>query len=150
MCRPSFCQICGDTRNLDQHHIQAKGMGGSKALAIEAPDNKITLCRTCHHNIHEGGWLLQRSEHELRVVDRPSGELIMRRLYDKSFDASTFLHQLTRAESSLEQLVETFASARSLARCVRLATQNAYLTLQSHLVNDNGSKVAMAERANSG
>ena len=86
----------------------------------------------------------------------------MRRLYDKSFDASTFLHQLTRAESSLEQLVkdvpflndeqlvEAFASARSLARCVRLATQNAYLTLQSHLVNDNGSKVAMAERANSG
>lgn len=100
------CEICSGTRSLDQHHIRPKGMGGSKDPAVEAPENKITLCRTCHRNIHEGGWLLQRSDHELRVVDRPSGELIMRRLYDGTFDASTFLHQLTMAETSLEQLVK--------------------------------------------
>ena len=38
----------------------------------------------------------------------------------------------------------------ALARCVRLATQNAYLTLRSHLVNDNGRKAATAEGATSG
>lgn len=100
------CEVCGAVSQLDQHHIRAKGMGGSKAPAIEAPENKITLCRTCHHNIHEGGWQLQRSDHELRVVDRGTGELIVRRLYDGTFDASAFLHQLTMAETSLEQLVK--------------------------------------------
>ena len=38
----------------------------------------------------------------------------------------------------------------ALARCVRLATQNAYFTLRSHLVNDNGRKAATAEGATSG
>jgi len=38
----------------------------------------------------------------------------------------------------------------ALARCVRLATQNAYSTLQSHLINDNGRKAATAEGATSG
>jgi len=38
----------------------------------------------------------------------------------------------------------------ALARCVRLATQNAYSTLQSHLINDTGRKAATAEGATSG
>ena len=40
----------------------------------------------------------------------------------------------------------------ALARCVRLATQNAYLTLQSHLVNSTGDgrKAATAEGVTSG
>ena len=38
----------------------------------------------------------------------------------------------------------------ALARCVRLATQNAYFTLRSHLVNDNGRKAATAEGVTSG
>jgi hypothetical protein len=40
----------------------------------------------------------------------------------------------------------------ALARCVRLATQNAYLTLQSQLAKPrgDGSKVATAQGANSG
>jgi len=38
----------------------------------------------------------------------------------------------------------------ALARCVRLATQNAHLTLRSHLVNDNGRKAATAEGVTSG
>jgi hypothetical protein len=51
-----------------------------------------------------------------------------------------------------DQLVETFASARSLARCVRLSTQNAYLTLQSQVAKPagDGSKVATVGGANSG
>jgi hypothetical protein len=38
----------------------------------------------------------------------------------------------------------------ALARCVRLATQNAYFSLRSHLVNDNGRKAATAEGVTSG
>ena len=38
----------------------------------------------------------------------------------------------------------------ALARCVRLATQNAYFALRSHLVNDNGRKAATAEGVTSG
>ena len=38
----------------------------------------------------------------------------------------------------------------ALARCVRLATHNAYLTLQSQLDDGNGSKVAAAEGASNG
>ena len=38
----------------------------------------------------------------------------------------------------------------ALARCVRLATHNAYLTLESQLDKGNGSKVAAAEGASNG
>ena len=123
-----LCQICGDIRNLDQHHIQPKGMGGSKAPSVEAPENKITLCRTCHRNIHDHRWVLQRSDRELRVVDPQTGELVMRRLFNKDFDAPTFFHQLALSEDCLErliqdipyltdeQLVEAFACSRSLGK----------------------------------
>ncbi|MGB6896540.1 MAG: HNH endonuclease [Dehalococcoidia bacterium] len=152
------CQICGDTRNLDQHHIQPKGMGGSGDPAIEAAENKITLCRICHRNIHEGGWLLQRSEDELRVVDLRTGELIMRRLYDRSFDASAFLHQLTRAESSLEQLVkdvpfltddqlvEAFASAHSLGKRAWVIQAAILYEAQERSVYGDHSLEAIARR----
>jgi len=152
------CQICGDSRALEQHHIQAKGMGGSKAPATEASENKITVCRACHHNLHEGGWLLQRSEDELRVVDGGTGELVMRRLYDKSFDASTFLHQLTRAESSLEQLVkdvpfltddqlvEVFASARSLGKRAWVIQAAILYEAQQRSVYGDHSLEAIARR----
>jgi len=143
---------------LDEHHIQAKGMGGSRDPAIEAPENKITLCRTCHHNLHERGWQLQRSEHELRVVDRGTGELIMRRLYDKSFDASAFLHQLTTAETSLEQLVkdvpfltdeqlvEAFASARSLGKRAWVIQAAILYEAQQRSVYGDHSLEAIARR----
>ena len=133
-------------------------MGGSKDPATEAPDNKITLCRTCHRNIHEGGWQLQRSDHELRVVDQGTGELIMRRLYDGTFDASTFLHQLTRAESSLEQLVkdvpflndeqlvEAFGSARSLGKRAWVIQAAILYEAQQRSVYGDHSLEAIARR----
>ena len=63
------CEVCGDGRNSEWHHIRPKGMGGSKEPSTEASENLVTLCRRCHRNVHEGGWQLQRSDHELRVVD---------------------------------------------------------------------------------
>ena len=158
MCRPSFCQICGDTRNLDQHHIHPKGMGGSKDPAIETPENKITLCRGCHRNVHEGGWLLQRSEHELRVVDRGTGELVMRRLSNRDFDAPAFFHQLALTEDCLErlihdvpyltddQLVEAFASAHSLGKRAWIIQAAILYEAQQRSVYGDHSLEAIARR----
>lgn len=122
------CQICGAIHSLDEHHIQPKGMGGSKDPTVEAPENKITLCRTCHRNIHDHRWELRRSDRELTVVDPETGELVMRRLFNRDFDAPAFFHQLALSEDCLErlihdvpyltddQLVEAFASAHSLGK----------------------------------
>ena len=44
------CKRCGSTRNLDQHHVKLKGMGGSKALDDES--NLVTLCRKDHEWVH--------------------------------------------------------------------------------------------------
>jgi len=152
------CEVCGAVSQLDQHHVRPKGMGGSKDPAIEAPENKITLCRTCHRNIHEGGWLLQRSEHELRVVDRGTGELIMRRLYDKNFDASAFFHQLALSEDCLErlihdvphltddQLVEAFASAHSLGKRAWIIQAAILYEAQQRSVYGDHSLEAIARR----
>jgi hypothetical protein len=152
------CEVCGDGRNSEWHHIRPKGMGGSKTSAIEAPENKITLCRRCHRNIHEGGWQLQRSDHELRVVDRGTGELIMRRLYDRNFDASAFLHQLTTVEASLEelikdvpylsddQLVEAFASAHSLGKRAWVIQAAILYEAQQRSVYGDHSLEAIARR----
>ncbi len=91
-------------------------------------DNLITLCRTCHRNFHEGGWVLERSPHLLRVVDGRSGDEIMRRHYDHDFDPAVFLDLLNRLDASLDQavhlvryldddqLVEAFRGARSLGK----------------------------------
>ena len=88
----------------------------------------MTLCRTCHRNIHEGSWRLERSPQSLRVVDMRSGKEIMRRLHAQSFDAVAYLGLLERLNGSLDQavyfipyldddqLVEAFACAHSLGR----------------------------------
>ena len=103
-------------------------MGGSKEPKVLGEDNLITLCRTCHRNLHEGGWVLERSPHLLRLVDRQSGDEIMRRHYDHDFDPAAFLDLLNRLDVSLdqavhlvrylddEQLVEAFRGARSLGK----------------------------------
>jgi hypothetical protein len=82
----------------------------------------------------------------------------MRRLYDKSFDASTFLHQLTRAESSLEQLVkdvpflndeqlvEAFASARSLGKRAWIIEAAILYEAQQRSIYGDHSLEAIARR----
>jgi HNH endonuclease len=122
------CEVCGKGANIDRHHVVPRGMGGSKDPAILSEENLISLCRSCHRNIHEGGWSLERSDAGLRVVDSRTGSEVMRRLHDSAFDASTFLGLLGRLESSLsqalelipylddEQLVEAFRDSRSLGR----------------------------------
>jgi len=103
-------------------------MGGSRESKVLAEDNLITLCRTCHTNFHEGGWVLERSPQLLRVVDGRSGDEIMRRHRDHDFDATAFLDLLSHLDPSLvqavhlirylddDQLVEAFRAARSLGK----------------------------------
>ena len=152
------CEVCGAVSQLDQHHIRPKGMGGSRDPVTEASENKITLCRTCHRNLHDHRWELQRSDQELTVVDPETGELIMRRLYDKSFDASAFLHQLALSEDCLqrlihdvpfltdEQLVEAFASARSLGKRAWIIQAAILYEAQERSVYGDHSLEAIARR----
>ena len=124
----SHCEICGTIHSLDRHHVVPRGMGGSREPKVLGEDNLITLCRTCHRNFHEGGWVLERSPHLLRVVDGRSGDEIMRRHCPQGFDPAAFLDLLNRLDASLDQavhlvryldddqLVEAFRGARSLGK----------------------------------
>jgi len=41
------CQQCGRRSQLEVHHTYRRSRGGS-----DSQDNLITLCRTCHGDIH--------------------------------------------------------------------------------------------------
>ena len=45
------CEVCGATA-VDIHHIEPKGMGGSKQK--DELWNLIALCRKCHEYAHKG------------------------------------------------------------------------------------------------
>jgi hypothetical protein len=133
-------------------------MGGSKDSAVEAPENKITLCRTCHRNIHDHRWELRRSDQELTVVDPESGELVMRRLFNRDFDAPSFFHQLALSEDRLErlindvpyltdeQLVEAFACAHSLGKRAWVIQAAILYEAQQRSVYGDHSLEAIARR----
>lgn len=44
------CEVCKAPSN-DIHHIQPKGMGGSKTK--DNIENLIALCRDCHNDAHD-------------------------------------------------------------------------------------------------
>jgi HNH endonuclease len=122
------CAICSGTRQLDRHHVVPKRMGGTKDPEIHGPGNLLRLCRRCHRNIHEGGWVLERSDNELRVTDARTGLQVMRRIHRVGFDAGDFLGVFNRIDLFLtdavgliafledEELVEAFKASRSLGR----------------------------------
>ena len=45
------CEVCG-AKAQDIHHIQPRGMGGSKTR--DTADNLIAMCRACHHEADFG------------------------------------------------------------------------------------------------
>ena len=45
-----LCEVCGAV-SVDIHHIQPKGMGGSKTK--DNIENLIALCRNCHNLAHD-------------------------------------------------------------------------------------------------
>ena len=45
-----YCEVCGQPAK-DCHHIDSRGMGGSKTK--DTLDNLIGLCRECHLSAHK-------------------------------------------------------------------------------------------------
>ena len=43
-----MCEMCMQDRAVDIHHIQSRGMGGSKNNAKDFVENLAALCRSCH------------------------------------------------------------------------------------------------------
>jgi len=103
------CEICGVLRNLDRHHVIPKRMGGRKDPAVHDDENLMTLCRSCHRNIHEGQWNLIRSQDGISVQDNNTGEQVMRRLYQPDLDTPSIFQSLNVAENSLSQLFQVMA-----------------------------------------
>lgn len=122
------CSICSASRQIDRHHVVPTRMGGSRDDQIHAQSNLLTLCRRCHRNIHEGGWVVIRSDTELRVTDKRTGTEVMRRLCRQGFDAGAFLAGFSRVELILgdgigsvaflddEQLIEAFRISRTVGK----------------------------------
>jgi predicted HNH restriction endonuclease len=44
------CEVCG-APSVDIHHLQPKGMGGSKTK--DYIENLIAVCRDCHNKCHD-------------------------------------------------------------------------------------------------
>lgn len=122
------CEICGTPKSLDRHHVIPKGMGGSRSSAVHDANNLMTLCRTCHANLHEGRWRLDRYTGGIRVYDDRTGKQIMRRLSaaDGAQDASFQVLNLSSAafdnliqhlpHLTDEELVEAFHYAKSFGK----------------------------------
>ena len=152
------CEICGSTRGLDRHHVSPKGMGGSRDPAVHDEGNLLTLCRSCHGRIHEGVWELHRSEHSIRVVDRKSGEQVMRRRYNPELDVPGLFQLMNQVESSLawlreavpyltdDQLVEASAYAASFSKRSWLIQAAVLYEAQQRSIHGDRSIEAIARR----
>ena len=103
------CEICGVLRNLDRHHVIPKRMDGRKDPAIHDETNLMTLCRTCHRNLHEGRWDLIRLQDGISVLDKSTGDQVMRRLYNPDLDTPSIFQSFNVAEDSLTQLFKVMA-----------------------------------------
>ena len=73
-------------------------MGGSKDPVVHDESNLMTLCRSCHRNLHEARWDLIRSSDGIRVLDKHTGEQVMRRLYNPDLDTPSIFQNLNEAE----------------------------------------------------
>src|SRR5687768_14787322 len=100
-----MCQICGSPHHLETHHIEPRRMGGSSRPEIEAAENKILICRSCHTEITENRWRLVRTPTELTVVSRETGEILVRRLFNPAFDPSAFFAKINLIELDLDALL---------------------------------------------
>lgn len=63
--RTDFCVCCGDTYDLQDHHIEARLYGGS-----DESINLITVCYKCHARIHGRFSAVNHREMTLRGYDK--------------------------------------------------------------------------------
>src|SRR5215204_4911834 len=154
----SGCEICSAVRGLDRHHILHKKMGGSKNPAIHDHANLIFLCRRCHTILHEGSWQLIRPPDGIRVIDKYTGEQVMRRRWCADLDATKLFHLLTLVDGSLthlveavpflndDQLVDAFASAQAFGKRGWLIQAAILYEAQQRSIHGEGSLAAIARR----
>jgi hypothetical protein len=100
------CEICSTSRNLETHHIGPRRMGGSRRPEVEAASNKAVLCRSCHTQITEQRWRLERTDHQLLVTDVATGQVVARRLFNPDFRPSEYFHELNILEGRFDALVQ--------------------------------------------
>ena len=103
------CEICGNIRNLDRHHVIPRRMGGTKDPAIHDESNLMTLCRTCHRNLHEARWELVRTPVGIEVIDKETGDRVMRRVINPDLDVPALFQLLNLTEETLGRLHESLA-----------------------------------------
>ena len=58
------CEVCG-AKAVDIHHIEARGMGGSKTKDVI--ENLMALCRSCHYAADFGTTLPKDFVHGIHV-----------------------------------------------------------------------------------
>jgi hypothetical protein len=153
-----ICSICSSRRDIDRHHVVPRRMGGSRDEQVHAQSNLLTRCRRCHRNIHEGGWVVTRSETELRVTDTRTGTEVMRRIYGQGFDAGAFLAGFSQIELVLgeglgsigflddEQLVEAFRNSRTVGKKAWLVQAAILHEAQRRSVYGEGMLVGIARQ----
>jgi hypothetical protein len=62
-----YCEVCGTTKQLEQHHIIYRSRGGG-----DERENIMTLCDPCHKNLSEERWHLEYVEPEAGdLIDLP-------------------------------------------------------------------------------
>ena len=154
----SSCEICGAIRGLDRHHILHRKMGGSNDPLVHDHATLITLCRRCHTSLHEGGWQLSRLPDGIRVIDKDTGEQVMRRRFCADLDVSRLFHLLTLVDGSLthlveavpflndDQLVDAFASAQTFGKRGWLIQAAILYEAQQRSIYGEGSLAAIARR----
>ena len=152
------CEICGAIKNLDRHHVIPKRMGGRKNSVVSDETNLMTLCRRCHRNFHQGLWELVRSREGIWVLDKQSGDLVMRRLYNPDLDTPSLFQLLNSAEDSLsrlfevlpylndDQLVEAFTYASSFGKRSWLIRAAILYEAQQRSIYGDRSLEAIARR----
>ena len=153
-----YCEICGSIRGLDRHHVIPKGMGGSRDPAVHDESNLMILCRSCHKRVHQGPWELRRSQNGVQVVDRETGQQVMRRRYKSELDVPGLFQQLNQVEDSLaclqeavpyltdDQLVEAFAYASSFSKRSWLVQAAILYEAQQRSIYGDRSLEAIARR----
>src|SRR2546428_6351883 len=152
------CSICSGRSQLDRHHVVPKRMGGSRDASVHAQSNLLTLCRRCHRNVHEGGWVVSLSESELKVTDKRTETEVMRRLYRQGFDAGAFLSGFSQIELVLgdgissiaflddEQLVEAFRISRTVGKKAWLVEAAILYEAQRRSVYGEGMLIGIARQ----
>ncbi len=100
------CEICGASRNLEVHHIEPRRMGGSSRPEIEAASNKAVVCRSCHSQITEQHWRLERTQDQLIVTEVATDAVVARRLFSLDFKPAEYFQELNLLELRLDSLVQ--------------------------------------------